>query len=160
MRRIGQRPQLKPDSGTDKEQLLYVEDSDDNWRVAELRLGEMYELHRASTSRLACGFLRAQGHELTAILMDIELRGSEMNGIDLTRLIKGTADRSALPNYALHVPQLDVPIIFVTAHGAKYSDEELLKVGGSKVIGKPVDFTALTFALTQLHLRRTLAPRG
>jgi CheY-like chemotaxis protein len=138
----------------DREQLLYVEDDDDNFRVAELRLGDVYDLVRAADSDEACRELRNRGKQLTAILMDIELRGSQLNGVELTELIRGRIARSDVPTHARNVPVLDIPIIFVTAHGAKYTDAALLLAGGDKVIPKPVDFGALSIALTQLHLSR------
>ncbi len=139
---------------THRELLMYVEDDDDNWRVASLRLSDCYELLRAKSSSEACRLLSARGAELSAILMDIELRGSEMNGVELTQLVRGKAPRGSLPEYARGVASLQTPIIFVTAHTARYSDAQLLLAGGDKVISKPIDFGALNLALTQLHLSR------
>jgi CheY-like chemotaxis protein len=163
MKRIGHKddPGLgrSPPRTTPREQLLYVEDDDSNFRVADLRLSTVYELIRAENSEQACRVLRDRGDELSAILMDIELRGSDLNGVDLTKLIRGKRAELTLPAYAQATPTLmQVPIIFVTAHGAKYSDAHLLFAGGDKVISKPVDFSALNLALTQLHLSR--AARG
>lgn len=138
-----------------RDALLYVEDDESNYRVAELRLSTGYELHRALDAQQACRVLRARGSELAAILMDVELRGSDLNGVQLTRLIRGKRAELRLPAYADDLPVLpNVPILFVTAHGAKYSEAELLLAGGDKVIAKPVDFGALNLALTQLHLTR------
>ncbi|MDB4990712.1 MAG: Multi-sensor hybrid histidine kinase [Myxococcaceae bacterium] len=141
-----------------REHVLYVEDDDSNWRVAELRLSQGYDLLRASNSEQACRVIHQRGTELAAILMDIELRGSELNGVELTKLIRGKRSAVEVPAYARDLPTLlNTPIIFVTAHGAKYSDAQLLLAGGDKVIGKPVDFGALSVALTQLHLARRAA---
>jgi CheY-like chemotaxis protein len=137
-----------------RELLMYVEDDDDNWRVASLRLSDCYELLRARSSAEACRLVDARGADLSAILMDIELRGSEMNGVELTQLLRGKAARSSVPEYARGIGPLSTPIIFVTAHSAKYSDAQLLLAGGDKVIPKPIDFGALNLALTQLHLSR------
>lgn len=144
-----------------RELLLYVEDDDDNWRVAQLRLSDGYELLRAKNALEACRTVETRGDDLSAILMDIELRGSEMNGVELAQLFRGkVAKRSALPAYARQIPASNTPIIFVTAHGAKYSDTQLLLSGGDKVIQKPIDFGALSVALTQLHLSRMSRKRG
>lgn len=132
--------------------ILYVEDNDDNWHVAQLRLSDGYELVRAANAREACRVLRARGSELSAVLMDIELRGSELNGLELVELLRGKRASSSAPDFARELPKLAAPIIFVTAHGAKYAEEQLLAAGGEKVIAKPVDFGALSLALTQLHL--------
>jgi two-component system OmpR family response regulator len=143
----GPKPRLLP-----KERLLYVEDDDDNFRVAELRLRDGYELVRASDSVQACRLVQAGGW--SAILMDIELRGSDLDGVELTKLLRGRLRKESLPAYARVVQGVDTPIIFVTAHGAKYSEAALLLLGAEKVITKPVDFGALNLALTQLHLTR------
>jgi CheY-like chemotaxis protein len=137
-----------------RELLLYVEDDDDNWRVAQLRLSEGYELLRARNAKEACRLLEVRGPELSAILMDIELRGSDMDGVQLTQLVRGRASRKSLPAYTRGVTTLNTPIIFVTAHGAKYGDAQLILAGGDKVISKPIDFGELNVALTQLHLSR------
>ena len=136
--------------------LLYVEDNDENWHVTELRLGRSYDLVRAADDEAACRIL-SQTEELYAILMDIELRGSQLNGIDLTKLLRGTLPAAQCPAYARTVPRLDVPVFFVTAHGGTaYSRDELLAVGANDVLLKPVDFTKLTLALTSLHVNRVL----
>ena len=143
-----------------RELLMYVEDDDDNWRVASLRLSDCYELLRARNSAEACRLVDTCGMDLSAILMDIELRGSEMNGVELTQLLRGKSpSRAALPDYARRIVSLSTPVIFVTAHGAKYSDAQLLLAGGDKVIAKPIDFGALNVALTQLHLSRMASKR-
>src|SRR5687768_14914818 len=75
--------------------LLYVEDDDDNWDVAVLRLSPNYELVRATSAEQACEVLKARREEIELILMDIELRGSDLNGVELTKLLRGEplADR-------------------------------------------------------------------
>ena len=50
--------------------VLYVEDNDDNWRVAELRVSRSYNLVHAGTDRIACDMLCQPG-KLYAVLMDI-----------------------------------------------------------------------------------------
>jgi CheY-like chemotaxis protein len=132
--------------------VLYVEDNDDNWHIAQLRLGDGYELVRAATAREACALLIARGPEFAAVLMDIELRGSELNGVEIVELLRGKRPRASAPDFARQLPAIAAPIIFVTAHGAKYGDDLLLAAGGDKVIAKPVDFGALSLALTHLHL--------
>jgi CheY-like chemotaxis protein len=132
--------------------ILYVEDNDDNWHVAQLRLSDCYELVRAANAREACQVLAARGTELSAVLMDIELRGSELNGLELVELMRGKKLRATAPEFARDLPALAAPILFVTAHGAKYADERLLASGADRVISKPVDFSALSLALTHLHL--------
>jgi CheY-like chemotaxis protein len=145
-------PKFTPRDSRRRDLVLYVEDNDDNWHVAQLRLQDGYELVRATSAREACRVLSARAAELSAVLMDIELRGSELNGLELTELLRRRPPRVTAPEFARDLAALAIPIIFVTAHGAKYSDDRLLAAGADKVIAKPVDFTALSLALTQLHL--------
>jgi CheY-like chemotaxis protein len=151
----GSKDSLWPKPRGDKrEEVLYVEDDDDNYLVAELALSDAYHLHRARDAEETCRLLKERGQDLSAILMDIELRGSALNGIDLTQLVRGNLVRRSLPAYTSGIPVLQIPIIFVTAHNAKYPDAILMRAGGDRVITKPVDFAQLTLALTQLHLSR------
>jgi CheY-like chemotaxis protein len=131
--------------------ILYVEDDDTNWAVTELALEEKYSLVRAKTARKAFELLGAQSFD--AILMDIELAGSELNGIEIVQIIKGNYP-SAPPTWA-NVPArcTELPIVFMTAYNARYSRDELLAVGGSELIAKPVNFTKLALALTRLVAR-------
>lgn len=144
---------LRP-KGPKLEQVLYVEDDDSNWRVAQLRLREGYDVTRAANAEQACRVLSLRGKQLTAILMDIELRGSDLNGLELTQLIRGKLPPEKVPPYAKKVPVLDTPVIFVTAHGVDYTRPRLMLAGGQRVIGKPIDFSALSLAITQVHLVR------
>ncbi|HEY6560707.1 MAG TPA: response regulator [Polyangiaceae bacterium] len=135
--------------------ILYVEDNDDNWRVIQLRLSRSYSLVRAATDREACEILSQPG-KLYAILMDIELSGSQLNGISLTKLIRGTLPAASLPPYARRVPVSKVPVLFVTAYGNAYRHADLIAAGADDVLAKPVDFTRLNLALANLYIRRVL----
>ena len=139
--------------------VLYVEDNDDNWRVTDLRLSRSYELVRAKSDRAACEFL-SQRAKLYAILMDVELGGSQLNGVQLTRLIRGKLSPVTLPEYARKVPVLDVPVIFVTAYANIYPRSELIAAGAGDVLAKPVDFTRLNLALANLYINRVLVRNG
>jgi CheY-like chemotaxis protein len=137
------------------EVLLYVEDDDDNWEVAELRLSRSYTLLCARSDEEACRILRERRGEIDIVLMDLELRGSALNGIELTSLIRGIPPRPELPEYARDLPPLSKPVIYVTAHGARYPGGSLLGSGADKVIHKPVNFRELQVALSELLLNRT-----
>lgn len=158
MRKVASGPQ-EPPRPRSRDIILYVEDEDDNWEVANMRLGKSYELIRAANDQQACEVLRTRGHELNAILMDIQLKGSKLDGIRLTQLVRGQLPLSEQPSYARDVPQLRTPLIFVTAYNALYSEDDLAGVGGDLVMPKPVNFITLTVALTNLICDRTLAPR-
>jgi serine/threonine protein kinase len=149
-------------SSTPSSQLvLYVEDEPENRRVAELLLKKHFSLLLAPDDETACAIVRERGNELAAVLMDIQLKGSALDGIALVRLLRGGAPGPNFPGYARDVPRLSVPIFFVTAYAARYGEQELLAVGGDKLVTKPVDFHQLTMALTSFLLRRAAAlPRN
>lgn len=131
--------------------LLYVEDNRDNWEVTELMLKRRFDLIWAKTDEEACKMLVAHANKISAVLMDIELQGSRLSGIDLTKLIRGVLKTDALPEYAKAVkPSRSLPIIFVTGYGAKYTEDELIAFGGNRGLNKPVNFGELSIALSQL----------
>lgn len=135
--------------------VLYVEDDKDNRQTASLRLARKYELLFAASDREVCALVRRHGTRLSIILMDIELQGSTLNGVDLTRLLRGKLDRSQLPDYAVHVePQPDTPILFVTAYGQRYQRDTLISAGGDEIIHKPIDFVALHTAMARVYVNR------
>jgi CheY-like chemotaxis protein len=131
--------------------ILYVEDDEDNWDVAALRLSPHYALVRAATAREACALVRVHGDSLHLILMDIELRGSDFSGTELAQLLRGELPATTtLPAYALDLPNVTRPILFVTAHSAQHELVKLMLSSGEKVIGKPVNFTELMTVLSGL----------
>jgi CheY-like chemotaxis protein len=139
-----------------RDKLLYVEDEDQNWLAAEIRLRRSYDVIRAKSDREACEELIRHGETLAAVLMDIQLRGSVLDGINLTMLLRGKLDRTVLPSFAANVPVLEVPVVFVSAYGARYSESALIAAGGNKMIAKPVDFVELTSTLAQIRLQRVM----
>lgn len=135
------------------QRVLYVEDEEDNRQVAVLRLQGKYDLLLAPDDREACRLLSLHGDELVAVLMDIQLKGSQLDGTQLARLIRGQLPSETLPIYARDVKPLPhLPIIFVTAYGSRYSNADLESAGGNEVLAKPVDFVRLMGALTRHHL--------
>jgi CheY-like chemotaxis protein len=127
--------------------ILYVEDEDENWELAQLWLEGRYELVRAVDAQSTCAAVKAANGTLRAILMDIQLAGSSLDGIELTRLLRGSLPRDGLPPYARDVPVVRAPIYFVTAYGGRYQERELREAGGTRLLPKPVDFDALCQAL-------------
>ena len=135
--------------------LLYLEGEDSNWDVTELRLRGKYHLVRARDAQEACRAVKRLGSSLYAILMDIQLAGSPLDGIQLTRLLRGGLTATALPQWAQDLPRVTVPIIFVTAYGhSPHSEAELIAAGGNRLVPKPVDFVALNMALAGANLQR------
>ena len=136
-------------SSEPKPRVLYIEDEDPNWEVTEFMLRAQYELVRAVSAREAFAKLRASKFDL--ILMDIQLQGSDLDGIQITRILKGRYQRP-VPWYAQGLVA-DCPILFVTAYEARYQREELIEAGGDQLITKPVDRTRLLLALSKLTVR-------
>lgn len=150
MRKI--EPKSGPVPGRKAPLVLYVEDNDDNWTVADMRLSRSYRVVRACNDREACEALKRHGADLYVILMDIELQGSKLDGTDLARLVRGLPLEKPLPEFAREVPVLKVPIIFVTAYHTQLTPQ-LRQAGGDLVIPKPVEFMRLMRELTAMHLK-------
>ena len=130
----------------DRARLLYVEDNDANWEVAQLLLKGSYQLTRARDAKEAVSHLENSGFDL--ILMDIELGGSDLDGIQLTQLFRGSLANP--PPFAAQLRPVDTPIVFVTAYTARYGDHELQSKGGDGVVHKPVDPDELTGAIWKM----------
>lgn len=144
-------------SKTNKPCLLYVDDDPSNIVVMEMRLENHYEVLSATSDREACALLRSHGDRMALVLMDIQLIGSQLDGIDLARLIRGTLDEKKKHGFAQNVPvREDLPILFVTAYGEQHDLATLFAAGGSAVIAKPVDFIKLSRAMTRHHLKTVL----
>lgn len=123
--------------------VLYVEDNRLNRLVMSKALSVGYEVLLATNDREACDLLRAHRDRLYYILMDIELQGSILNGIQLARLVNGQPVDLQLPEYARDVPILRTPLLFVTAYGDKcdFMVFDLESVVG--VLHKPIDYKEL-----------------
>lgn len=151
----------RPTSDGPRRRLLYVEDDIDIWQVTKYKLRAKYDLVHASTDREACRLLTEQADSFHAVLMDIELKGSVLNGLQLVRLLRGQLPVDELPEYARGVNASDVPVIMLSAYVGAYKEEELLAVGANRALSKPVDFVDLTMTLTELNLkqaRRSIRP--
>lgn len=138
--------------------VLYVEDDPDTFKLAQLRLEARYELINATTDRQACEILAKQGNELFAVLMDIELQGSQLDGLSLVKAIRGLTPRDALPAWAQALPPLPhLPIIVMTAYVTRYSEAEVKGVGATHFLTKPIDFMRLNLALAQANIQSVMA---
>ena len=138
--------------------MLYVEDDADTFKLAQLRLQARYELISATTDREACAVLTKQGNELFAVLMDVELQGSLLDGLQLVKAIRGLTPRTSLPAWAQGLPTLPhLPIIVMTAYVTKHSEAEVKAVGASHFLTKPIDFMRLNLALAQANIQSVMA---
>jgi len=146
------QPAFRPQRGeAGRGRILYVEDDDANWRVTERYLRSKYELRRGRNSGEAFELLSREVFQL--LLLDIELAGSDHDGIGICRILRGI---EPLPRGFTRPEWLDeaVPIVFVTAYAARYPREELLALGGNEVVTKPVDYTRLLLVSSRLMVRR------
>jgi CheY-like chemotaxis protein len=130
--------------------VLYVEDEDINWEIAENELQHRYEIIRARTAHEA--FVQLMQTSFHLILMDIQLSRSELDGLDVARILKGK-HTGPIPSYAKDVRLLDTPIIFVTAYTARYRKDDIAEAGGADLITKPVNFTALSLSIARIWAR-------
>jgi len=132
--------------------VFYVEDNTDNQQIMQMRLGNEYEVVIAGTDRQACELFRQHLSRMQVILMDIELQGSTLNGIQLAALMKGRSiyfGDAELPEYARDMPSSLAPLLFVTAYSDKYKAHQLKATGAVGIIHKPVNFTELRAMLDQ-----------
>lgn len=136
--------------------VLYIEDEPSNWEVTELRLRKKFKLLWARTDEEACALVRQYGPQLYAVLMDVQLQGSALDGMALTQLFRGKAT-GPLPAFAQGLTPLDCPIFFVTAYGNLHSPEQMEAVGGDAHVPKPVDFVSLTLLLARHNMKRAMA---
>ncbi len=136
--------------------ILYVEDEDANWDVTQLSLRGKFHLKRARDAREAFEILERETFDL--ILMDIQLGGSDMNGIEICRALTGQT-AGPCPEYVKDI-RVACPIVFVTAYSSLYSREELLASGGKELVTKPVDFTHLLMLVSRLMLQGALGQPG
>ena len=139
--------------------ILYVEDDPQNVAVAQLRLGKRYEVLVATDDVSACKILKEHASELTAILMDIELKGSVLDGIALTRLVRGKLPEASLPSFARGVPILTIPVIIVTAY-VEEGEKALKSSGADQFFPKPVEFIKLSLALANITARQVIRGLG
>ncbi|MBL8934462.1 MAG: response regulator [Archangium sp.] len=134
--------------------VLYVEDDADTFKIASLRLKTRYRLIWAQNDVEAVDLISFHQRELFAVLMDIELRGSTLDGLELVRLLKGhPLLRTQMPAFARRLPVLhNVPVIVLTAYAARYTEAEVHAVGAAHFVTKPIDFTRLNLALAQANI--------
>ena len=134
--------------------VVYVEDDADTFKIAALRLKTKYRLIWAQNDVEAVDLISFHHRELFAVLMDIELRGSTLDGLDLVRLLKGhPLVRTQIPAFARRLPVLHtVPVIVLTAYSARYTEAEVHAVGAAHFVTKPIDFTRLNLALAQANI--------
>jgi len=141
-------------SATTREKVLYVEDEDTNWEVAELSLRGRYDMVRARNARECFEMLKKHKYEL--VLMDIQLSGSELAGVEIPNILKGLSKQEA-PEFTSGVRLQGAPIVFMTAYAARYSKAELLEAGGDELVTKPVDFTRLALVVSRLMVKSVYA---
>ena len=134
-----------------KPSVLYVEDNAINSKVVMFGLRGAYDVSVAVDAQEACELMRTSDGRFVAILMDIELQGSDLDGIELTRLFRGKLDTDGLPEYAVGLPVTHVPIIIVTAYLERYPEDYLSDAGASACLGKPVDLSGLRLLLADLR---------
>ena len=119
--RIGQPADRSTDkSGAatrDRPRILYVEDNSTNWEITSLELRRDYILEWARDCRAV--FQKLDGEAFDLILMDIELAGSDLDGIGITRCLRGQEVENA-PEYVRGFKAIETPILFLTAYTARY----------------------------------------
>jgi len=135
----------------DMPQVLYVEDEEDNFVIAQLRLRGRFQVLRAATDEEACDMVRRHGPQLRAVLMDLQLRGAELDGNQLVKLFTGQplSLNRPLPPFARNLPRLEAPVFVVTAYGDTLpADVEVPEA--VSFFSKPIDYAHLIKVLQSL----------
>lgn len=149
----------RPSSESPRRRILYVEDDIDIWQVTKYKLRAKYDLVHAATDKEACKLLTDEGDTFHAVLMDIELKGSVLNGLQLVQLLRGSLADDKTPEYARGVTSSQVPVIMLSAYVGAYKEEELIAAGANRALSKPVDFVDLTMTLTDVNLKQARSIR-
>ena len=126
--------------------ILYVEDNEMNFDIARTILNTSFNVDWASSSDQAIDKLEEVTYDL--VLMDIELSGSALSGIDLTQELR--SGRFDTDGRRLS----ELPIIIVTAYTAAYSEAELLGLGANAMLYKPMEPKLLVERARDLSLSR------
>jgi CheY-like chemotaxis protein len=161
MKEIAKKPQAPPRDLSKLIRLLYVEDEDVNWEVSALNLSSRYSLTRAKTAEETFSILKTE--KFHAIMMDIQLANSALDGLAITRILKGKEPAVKIPPFAQGIQGHDTPIIVVTAYSARYPREEILSYGADELITKPINFTHLALSLSRCltkHVAHSRAGAG
>ncbi len=137
--------------------VLYVDVDDASFAASSERLRRAYKLLRARQDREACELIRAHSRDVVAVLLDVDMPGSVLDGILLTRILRGRVPTQAVPPFARNLPELGVPIVLVTERAQSYSEHEMVNYGGDRLMRKPVEIHKLTLTLTEWHLQRATA---
>ena len=144
-----------PDTEADgRAAVLYVDVDDASFDTSAHRLRRAYKLIRAQRDREACALVRRHHHELVAVLMDVDMPGSVLDGILLTRILRGRVPSAAVPPFARNLPEISAPIILVTGREESYDEHEMVRYGGDRLVTKPVEIHKLTLTITEWHLQR------
>jgi CheY-like chemotaxis protein len=112
--------------------ILLVEDDGATQAYMRLLLGRQYALSIVDSADSALELLQQQSFDL--VLMDISIHG-EMNGLDLTRIIRSQRTYR------------DLPIIAVTAHSLAVDEDQCLSAGCTDFMSKPAEPKALIQAI-------------
>ncbi len=117
--------------------LLLVEDDPDTQTMMRMMLHNLFEVRVAANSDALRETL-AEEPAITAVLMDISLKGGE-DGLQLTRFLRAQARF------------LTTPIIAVTAHASTEHQRMALEAGCDAVLTKPVKREQILDALAHSH---------
>lgn len=129
--------------------LLYVEDNDDNWFVVRKALQKTYHVSRAPSFEAAMVELLRESWDL--VLLDIDLAGSELNGLDILQWINRSPGCAVLKSW----PPFDgekPTVAIVSAYTDRYSPGRLRAMGAASVIEKPISHTLLLLKVSRLLL--------
>jgi hypothetical protein len=152
-------PEALPEDTEGLPLALYVEGDELLFGHAERRLGRALRLLHAKTDREACTILKERHKELSVIFCDVDLAGSVLDGILLSRVLRGKVPSAALPPFARGLPLTSLPIVLISDHPHRHSEKELRRYGVSAMMKRPPHLVPLGLSLA-LHALQKQAPSG
>jgi len=128
-------------SSSGRPKLLLVEDDADTQMMMRIILQNDFELEVAANGAAVREAFRKH-RTFDAVLMDISLHGDE-DGLQLTKLIRGTSQYRELP------------IVALTAHASMEHQQLAIEAGCNAVLMKPAKRAKLLATLTQIIRRES-----
>ena len=135
----GKKVEMPTALGTEKYQVLYIEDNPLNQEVLFKLLTEREDIEILTAPLGRLGLELAQEHHPDLILMDIDL--PDINGFDVFRCLQGL-------DATKHIP-----VVALSAHAMKDTIEKAKDLGFKDYLTKPVDVD-LFFSTLDLYLKK------
>lgn len=154
------KPLGGPAASATKPLVVCVQSDPEDFQNASAHLSARFDLLWSPDDSRACALLKARS-DVAAVVMQIELTGSRLDGLQLAKLMRGALDPDGLPSlpeYASTVPPCPrLPIIFLTENVSRHT-RAIGEIRHAKLFPRPVDYDALARALESVTLVTPSSP--